>query len=407
MSVVPALLAAAFACVGCGGDGSNGGGGGTETEPLYVMMSQVYDANGDRSVFYPFTKSLDPAAPITLTDVQQEPGVANMYAIGGKVLISAGTEPRVTRYRVTDDNKWIEEESINFAQYGLAEDGANFYGQFVLNAKTIYLPYETNKRIVWSSETMRVVGTFEDSMVPPPPSGMTMSTAGNRTDIQYQSAVRDVFSSMDGDWLHSEPKSYIVEYDSTTHAQKRMVEAPCPSLSIATADESGNVYYSTYGYSPVPALYHLGPAPCIVRIDPNMNVDTSFTTDLTAQTGGRHYTNFRYLKNGYAVAGVLYPELFDIQFDYTAATVDPRIWDEIYREDVWKLWLFDIDAGTAREIPGIPGGYFQTAVLEGRAFVMNYTDSTGNSIVYELTDDGSLEERFTVPGDFFKWQRVR
>jgi len=409
VTLLSMLLPAAFAVtsMGCGDGPSHGDGGDSQTGPLYVMMSQVYDANGDRSIFYPVTKSLDPTEPITLAGVQQESGVANMYAIGGKVLISAGIEPRVTRYSVTDDNKWIEDKSINFAQYGLAEDGANFYAQFVLNEKAIYLPFEITKRIVWNPETMRVVGTYEDSMVPPAPTGMTLATAGNRTDIKYESAVRDVFSAMDGDSLLAEPKSYVVEYDPTTHAQKRMAEAPCAGLSIATTDESGNVYYSTYGYTPVPALYGIGSKPCVVRFDANMTLDATFTTDLTAQTGGRYHANFRYLKNGYAVAGVLYPDLFDTQFDYATGTVDPKIWDEIYRQEVWKLWVFDLNAGTAREVPGVPGDYFQTAVLEGRAFVISYSESAGNSVVRELGGDGTFTERFTVPGDFFKWQRVR
>ncbi len=46
-------------------------------------------------------------------------------------------------------------------------------------------------------------------------------------------------------------------------------------------------------------------------------------------------------------------------------------------------------------------------MLEGRAFVIAYSDTTGKSTVYELADDGALDQRFTVPGDFVKWQRVR
>jgi hypothetical protein len=271
----------------------------------------------------------------------------------------------------------------------------------------VYLPYENTKRIVWSPETLKIVGTFDDSMVPAAPEGMTMNPAGNRTDIRFPGQVRDVFSAIDGDYLFAQDKSFMVAYDPTTHHQKKIVELPCASATIVTADESGNSYYSTYGYTPVPALYGLGQAPCIARLDANLVVDQAFTTDNTQLTGGRYVVNFRYLRNGLAVAGVLHHERFADKYDLNAATVDPLIWDDIYKADNWGMWIFNVNTGTATEVPNVSGYYFQTAVVDNRAFVMIYSDTTGESDVYELKDDGMLHPHMKVPGDFFKWVRVR
>jgi hypothetical protein len=212
---------------------------------------------------------------------------------------------------------------------------------------------------------------------------------------------------MDGDYLLAEQKSYVVVYDPKTHREDKVIEVPCAAAGVATADEDGNTYYSTYGYTPVPALYGIGAPPCVARLDAKLAVDEDFTTDLTDQTEGRYVVNFRYLRDGFAVAGVLHHERFEDEFDFASGKVDPLIWDEVYDEKNWALWLFDLKEGTATEVPKLSGYYFQTATVDERAFVMIYSDANGKTVVHELGDNGMLKEHITVPGDFFKWVRVR
>ena len=387
---------------GCSDDDSgNAGEASKEDEPLYVMMSQVYDTS-DRTIFYPVSNTLDPSEPVTLEGTHQEPSVANLQAAGGKVLVSSGLSPRVTSYTVDDDFNWIEGGSINFSSYGLPEDGANFYNQFVQSDEAITLvEWGTFDRIVWNPSTMKVIGEFTDTTVPDAPMDLLWSNGGNRADIQYPNGVRQVFST--GGELLTHEVSQLVVYDKETFVEDAVVELPCGGLGIATMDEAGNAYYSPYQDVGVPYLFGLGPKPCVARVDADLDVET---IDISEITGGYYGGNLRYLKDGYALAVVLRHDRFEGDYDYESGVFDEGIWDEVDLASSWELWLLDLDAGTGEPIEGISQYYPQTEVIDGRAFVMVPDFDAGTTTIYELID-GKLEKHLEAEGDVFKWVRVR
>lgn len=396
-----ALVTASFA-VGCGDDGSDAAGEpGNEEKPLYVMMSQVYDTS-DRTIFYPVTNTLDPTERVTLEDAHQEAGVANLQTAGGKVLVSSGSAPRVTSYTVDDDFNWVEGDTINFSSYGLPEDGANFYNQFVQGPEVITLvEWGTFDRIVWNPSTMKVVGEFTDSSVPDAPADQIWENGGNRADIQYPNGARQVFIT--GGELFSDETSQLVIYDKTTFTEDTVVELPCGGAAIATMDEQGTAYYAPYQDSGVPYLFGLGPKPCVAVIDKDLEVDT---IDISEITGGFYGGNLRYLKDGYALAVVLRHDRFEGDYDYESGVFDETIWDEVDLASSWELWLLDLEAGTGEPIEGITQYYPQTEVIDGRAFVLVPDFDAGNTTIYELID-GKLEKHLEAEGDVFKWVRVR
>lgn len=396
-----ALACTAFAS-GCGDDATaDAGSPGNETEPLYVMMSQVYDTS-DRTIFYPVLNTLDPTGTVTLEGAHQEAGVANLQTAGGKVLISSGLAPRVTSYTVDDDFTWTEGDTVNFSSYGLPEDGANFYNQFVQSDEAITLvEWGTFNRIVWNPSTMKIVDHFTDSTVPAAPMGMMWENGGNRADIGYPNGVRQVFGAS-GE-LVAHDVTELVIYDEETFAEETVVELPCGYAAIATMDENGTAYYSPYQDSGVPYLFGLGSKPCVARVDADLNVDT---IDITEITGGYHGGNVRYLKDGYALAVVLRHDRFTGDYDYASGVFDETIWDEVDLASSWELWLLNLDAGTGEPVEGISQYYPQTEVIDGRAFVMVPDFDVGDTTIYELID-GQLEEHFKAEGDIFKWVRVR
>lgn len=389
-------------------DAANVDGGSADAAaapPLYAMMTQVYRTD-DRSVFVSLSNTLD-IKQVSLPEAREFNGVANLAAIGGRLLISDGEQPRITAYDITPDLKWQERQSVSFVNFPLS-DNANFYYQFILNDHTAYLPYDATKRIIWDPSDLSIRGVMDDSSLALEKDGLMLEAGGNRNSVRYNGPVLQAFFYHDKDWFHHGSSSHVVAYDPITHKETKVIDVPCAGVSIATQDEKGNTYFSTWGYLPTLVLYRQGPAPCVARIKPDLTVDTAWTTDFTAQTGGRYINNFRYVGKGKAIANVLHHELLGA--DFTGA-YQPAIGDKIGETGPhWRFWIFDIDLGTAKPVEGINvaiGSGAQFAVLDGRTFVFLPFDNWARTKVYELDANGAATERFETTGDIFKWIRVR
>src|SRR5262245_2035610 len=64
--------------------------------PVYALMTQVYNLD-DRSVYVLSTDTLDPV-DVSLDGAREYPGVANIAAINGKLMVSSGEAPVITAF---------------------------------------------------------------------------------------------------------------------------------------------------------------------------------------------------------------------------------------------------------------------------------------------------------------------
>jgi hypothetical protein len=401
------MMAAALVVAGCGDDGSGGDAKtGDAGGPLYAIMTQVYRVD-DRSVFVSLTNTLD-VTTLSLPAAREFSGVANFNAVKGRLLVSDGEKPIITSFNITPDLKWEEESVVSFETYPLS-DNANWYYQFVLDDNTVYLPFDGIKRIVWDPTAMEIKGVMDDGTLPLTEGALQLEAGGNRNGVRYEGSVLQAFFYHDKDWFDHGTRSHVVAYDPRTHRQQKVIDIPCPGLSIATRDEKGQTYFSSWGYLPTRVLYKLGPAPCLARVKADLTLDEAFTSDLTALTGGRYSSNIRYIGGGKAIGNVLHHELLGADF---AAAYDPAVDEKIGATGPhWKLWLFDLDKGEAKPIEGVDvdiGSGAQFTVLEGRTFVFLPFDDWARTKVYELdAANGKATARFETVGDIFKWIRVR
>ncbi len=398
--VMAVALAAAMA-TGCEGDGSEGKAGGALEGPLYAMMVQVYGPT-DRTVYVSLSDSVD--IDSTRLEVAREfPGVANFAAIGGKLLISDGTRPSITEYEITSDYQWRERRSVSFASYPLS-DNANFFYHFIVDETRALFPYDGTKRIHWNPSEMAIVSSLEASSLVGVEPGLTLAPGGNRNGVQYDGPyVLQAFYYHDDDWYKFGGRSHVVAYDSTTFAEVKVLDIPCPNLSIATRDEEGITYFGNWGL-PKPSLIGEAPAPCLATVSPSLEVKTA---DLREWTEGRFVNNFRYIGGGRAVGNVLHPEALGVT----------RL-DELSAEELgdigrsgahWRLWLFDVVGATGHPVDGVDvpmGSGSQFAVFGDRTFFFVPYDDWGRTKIYELVE-GSAVERVDTVGDVFKWIRVR
>jgi hypothetical protein len=399
------LLGAATACSD-GDDNTNVTSSSLQPGPVYALMTQVYGADDDRTVYVSLSDTLD-VESVSLRQAREFPGVANLAAVGGRLLISSGVEPIITEFSIGNDLGWTEGRTVSFAQYPLG-DNANFYYQFVLNENTAYLPFDAFKRIVWDPTAMEIRGAMEDTSLVPERDGLLLEAGGNRNSVQYEGAVLQAFFYHDEDWFRFGDTSLVATYDPTTHAEASIIELPCPGVSIATQDEEGHTYFGPWDFLGTLALYGEGPAPCVARLNADHSVDSAWTTDFTDLTEGRYINNFRYVGGGKALANVLHHELVDADL---SAPYDADVATAIGASGPhWRLWLFDVRAGTAAPVDGIDvdiSSGAQFAVLDGRTFVFLPFDDWARTMVYELDDSAQATRRFEVTGDVFKWIRVR
>lgn len=397
------LVAGALFATGCGDGSSQPRGDGARSEgPLYAMMIQVYDAD-DRTVYVSLSDSID-IDTVSLSEAREFPGVANLGAIGGRLLISSGSEPEITEFDITADHEWLEGRSVSFASYPLS-DNANFYYQFIVDEDRALLPFEGTKRILWDPSRMAIERLIEDTTLTASEPGLTLEAGGNRNGVEYPASVMQTYFYRDDDWYDYGSKSHIVVYDAATFAEERILDVPCPGLTLATRDEDGNTYFSNWGLPP-PSITGEAPATCLAKVGPDQTGVETF--DLREWSDGRWVSNFRYVGNGKAFANVLHHEALGVSApsELTAEQLDTISASGPH----WKLWLFDVAEQAGAPVSGIDvtiADGAQMAVLDGRSFVFVPYDDWGRTKGYELMTDGTALERFDIAGDVFKWVRVR
>jgi hypothetical protein len=377
--------------------------GGAMAGPVYMLSTSVFGADDDRTVYMALGNTLDPPA-FSLDEARESPGVASSASIDGYLYVSDGQQPLITRYQVTDDLRWIEDGQVSFAGYPLA-DNANFFYQYMVDEQTMYMPFDGYKRIVWNPSTLEILGVMEDSALEPEVDGLTLEPAGNRTGVRYAGPVMQPFFYHDEDWYEFGPTSPIAVYDPVTHEETSVIEGPCPGLAVPSQDEAGNTYFSSWDYTPFFALYGQGPAPCVARVTPERTLDADFTTDFTELTGGRYVMNFRYVRDGWGLADVLYAEELGADF---SGEVDPAVLDAIWEFTHFRLWRIDVERGTAEpyEEAGASSYGWSTANIDGRSYLFLPQDGGERTKIFELDDDGGASEVYDVLGDA-SWSRVR
>lgn len=398
------LGVAALALVGgCSSDSSSEAvSEGTMEEPLYAMMIQVYDPE-DRTVYLSLSNTLD-ISSTSLETAREFASVANFAAVAGRILVSSGSEPSITEFDVTDDFAWLERRSVSFSEYPL-QDNANFYSQFLVDDEHALLPFDGTKRILWNPAEMKIERVLEDSSLESQEPRLTLEAGGNRNSVHYDSAVVQAFHYHDDDWYDFGSESHLVVYDEDSFEEDRVLDIPCPGLSLATRDEDGNTYFATWDI-PVTSLLGEAPATCIAKVDAEGELLEML--DPRDWTDGRVVNNFRYVGNGRAYASVLHHEELDAS---TPEELDADGIDALSTGGPhWKLWLFDVEQQTGAPVAGIDvevGSGSQFAVVDGRTFVFVPYDDWGRTKAYELDEDGTATEHFDTVGDVFKWVRVR
>jgi hypothetical protein len=371
--------------------------------PLYAVSTSVFAPDDSVSTYVTLMDSLD-VADLDEDRAREFSGYSFISTVNGKLLVSDGETPTITSFDIGADLSWQELARLNFGAYGVTGGAAGFERHWLLDDDTAYLTLEVTGRVVWSPSSMSIEGVMEDTALPRERDGLQLDATFNRQPRQLRGPVLKPFYYRDEDWFRFGQATSIAVYDPVTNAERAIIDVPCPSLEVPSQDEAGNTYFSSWTYGPTLGLYGLGPELCVRRITPDSTLDESWAPDLEAWTGGRPVMVFRYMRDGKAVGTVLHADEANIDF---SAGYDE---EESYELDNhWHLWLFDLEAETAKPIEGIEGvgsGFFWS-ILDGRTFLFVPDADWSRSSVFELDTDGNATKRLEVTGYINDWIRVR
>lgn len=368
-------------------------GGDTATpiaeSPEYVVTTTIFGDEGATS-YVLFLDTLD-AGTLTLDDAREHPGWATASTVGGMAFVGEGETPTVHRYSADDQGNLVDDGSLSFLDYGVAS--AALYENFFAGPTRSYLTIDTTHKAIWDPTALEIIGEMEVTGVPADRGGRALRASYDRGGALRDGIVYESFYWSDDDYYFFDGTSSIVAIDPATDTVAHVFDAPCPGLDVASSDEDGNLYWSNFVFSIQGPLFEVGePENCVVKLPAgSFEFDTSWTRNLSDLVEGRQVAVFRYVADGVGIAAVFHAE------DVPAESVgDPN---SIFL-NVWKMWRFDLDAGTAAPIQDIApfsGGYYAFQI-EGRTVLLLPSGDYSATTAVEITSDGTVTPLFDIPG---------
>lgn len=372
-----------------------------DEDTWFVVPTQLYSPDFSTSTSYvPVVSSLD-VDEVSIDDAKELNGRASSAVVGEWLFLASSSEPVVTRYTVDDEGRLSEDGRLNFSNYGVPEHfSIDSWGAVFVNEEKAYIFNGSDgSHIVWNPSTLEITGEIPgpDVVV----EGYNLeSVAIVRGDRMYR-----VFTALNYDtWEFLAEPQYMAVYDVESDELVDLVEETrCPQLySRPFVDESGDIYFSGWVWTPGLTLTSDYPKSCALRVKSGEDdFDRDWQLDFAADlTDGREAGIMRYLGNGKALLDVFYDERADIN-DETDA-------QELSNTPNWRLWTVDLEAMTGAPVEGLDfkaGGYTDVQV-DGRTFLMVPNENYSRTTAYEVID-GEAVETFEIEGSSYQMVRVR
>jgi hypothetical protein len=385
--------------VACGDENSPSGDAGPDkSEPLYALATFVFD-DTNTSTYLTLLDSLGEQEDIDLSKAREFPGWANPGAFGGHLFISSSEAPELTRYSVSSSGTLEGGETVSFANF--TSDSAPMFANFFIDEDTALITLDQTTRVLWDPDALAIRGEATSPPVDLTRDGMSVASYAYRDAVRPDGVFQSYYWNEDNYAFH--PTSQIAVYDREDASLKKLIDAPCPALYFASADEEGNLYFSSLGdIIAYQLLDESAPESCAVRVNAGETaIADGWPRSFAELTGGRPTGELSYLKDGFGILRVYHNE---------RATIGPATEaTELVVADNWRLWLVDLEAWTAEPIEGLDwlAGGTHLSTVDGRAFLFASSSDFSTTTVYEISADGQAAPLFEIPGYAEKFVKVR
>jgi hypothetical protein len=379
MAGVGALLGA------CGSDGNVGSAG----DARFLTNSVVFgdEANTSYVSLLPDLSSPE----IDLSAAREFSGWADVWVHDEHVYIADGEAPLVTKFALRD-GQLVERGRISFQ--GRGAPSAAFWTNLFVSAHKAYLfNIDAREVVIWDPETMEITGSFELPELPDrgaqtlqvPSADRSSVVRGDRAYVPTLWANWDEFSLSED--------SVILVIDTKLDKVIDTLSVPCTNLNVATQDDEGAIYFSNWVFSIAATLMQGKPSACAVRIPAGSDqLDAEWSLTFADVTDGREAAALQYLGDGKALMSVFHDERASIDRE-----TDPN---ELIATANWKFWAIDLETFEASPIDELgwhAGGVYGERV-DGQYYLLVPSADYAETVVYQVSSDGSAEERWRTTG---------
>ena len=380
------LLLAAFGAAllpACASDGDRQPAPAGSSEPLFATSSVVFSNEGEHT-YVSLLPHLE-SQQIDLGQAREFAGWSGAWSHGGKLFVSDGESPTITRYAIDDAGTYANEGDLSFLEHG-----ASYADSVFIASDKAYVFAED--AVVWDPQALRIVKGFAIPEVETRAGALEYSglRTGRGTVVRGNRAYVATNWANWTDYTVAED-SAIVIIDTDKHEIIDSLPVSCPYLDVASLDDDGTIYFSNWVYSLGPTLQNGKAKACAVRILPgDGQIDGDWSLTFADVTDGREAAALRALGDGKGLISVFHDENADLALE-PASLADSAN---------WQFWIVDLTTLDAQALEGIGfhAGGFNTSRIDGRNFVLVPSGDYESTAAYEISKDGIAEPRWESPG---------
>jgi hypothetical protein len=386
----------------------DGDGDGSENEsdasvgdvasPVYAIMYEIYDPEGNSNSYLNLVDSLDVEAVDPDQGREFAGGRAFMQTYNEWVFVGEPMAPVVRRYSLSPDGELIDEREISFANYGLDAGYVDAWSANFISEDKAYL-LANDAVVIWNPSSMRIVGE-----IPFPEEffreGWEWETGS--AVLRDGKLYRTIFWT-DEDYLEFSEQSLIAVWDVETdqYLGSTLIDR-CPGNgNVADMDEDGNIYFSNWIWTIGGTLMFDRAPSCVIKVPTGSDgPDSDWALSYAELSNGHEGAMFSHIEGNQALVSI---------FDDSRTSFDDMTEPFAYMgSQNWQIWSVDLTTGEGEPLSGLSynqGAYTQVTI-DDRHFIMVPSDDWGKMSFYELVD-GEAVPSIEVPGWSFAFAKVR
>jgi hypothetical protein len=354
----------------------------TEAAPTAYIVGSTLNSPEGWNAYVAVLSELAPQE-IDYDTVLEVPGRADVWVWDGKVFIAQADTPVVSRYGVTADLELVEDQGarLSFAATGLAS--AQFWNAIWLTPEKAYMNNAAGlEYVIWNPSSMQIIGSVAHPSIEERAGYVVRNSSTNRGSVVRDGKVYHTYYWTDENYERYAPDSRIAVYDIATDQLIDVIDAPCPGLDVATVDEAGNLYFSSWTGLPGLSLVLGEPTSCAVKIPAGSDqLDPSWTLSWPDITEGRHGAALRHQGSGHGLVSIFHHER--VQYDASSDAF------ALIGTESWQTWRVDLLARTAIPLEGVAAnsGAIYVEPLGDLAYALVPTEDYQSSQIYRVDGD--------------------
>ena len=399
-------LAAATLLVasGCGEEGASvvalPASPGESDEPLYLIQTRVFAPDSTTGVLIP-TPSLD--GPLDDARALEQPGGGVLYAQPGigAFLIGSGEEPTITRYEIDASGGLVPGDVLSFANEGVVYLYAGSV-TFVSATQAYYFDLDQLQAIAFDPSAMTITRSI--SLAAAEREGFF--TSFGDPVIRPDGIYFPGHWYTDPDWDRVPVGSMLVRLDPTTDQVTMTSDPRCTGMLESMTTSAGDTYWFSDAFNAFGRTRRgpeSGVPDCALRLRAGEDhFDPAWQLDIGSRTG--QAPSVAVLQGSDSQMWLRVLDEAAVQLPEGVAYAD---WDSA---QAWQWYLLDVttDAPAVRSEQRPPSSLSAIGMyVDGRSFTSVESEDLSESVLLELTRDGSFVERTRVRGVIDEIARVR